>query len=217
MKKVVLFIFLLNFYLISTAVVLGQPLRIRDRVTPTVADQPEPSQPVEPSQPIEVGPRFAACDLCGYCPPNPPPKSWPSCQKCLYPNIDPDPSVMDSLKVDGETNLPPLPAPGKQYTFLGCLGGGGGGFSEEGAVGSVVQSLLNIVFSMAGGIAFLYLIYGSFIISTSQANPERLNYGKRVVYGAIAGLIFTLASVFIVKFIASGILKVPGFGETTGS
>jgi len=69
------------------------------------------------------------------------------------------------------------------------------------------------VFSVAGGIAFLYLIYGAFIITTSQSNPERLNYGRRVVYGAITGLIFTLGSVFIVKFIASGILKIPGFGE----
>jgi len=158
--------------------------------------------------------RYAACDLCGFCPPNPPPQSWESCQKCLYPDISSDPSTMESLIVNPDTNLPPTGAPGKQYTFLGCLGGdGSGGFTEEGAGGGVVQSLLNIVFAIAGGIAFLYLLYGSFIIATSQTNPERLNYGKRVVYGAIAGVIFTLSSVFIVKFIASGILKIPGFGE----
>lgn len=157
--------------------------------------------------------RYAACDLCGYCPPNPAPQSWSACQKCLYPEINPDPAVMDSLKVDPETNLPIAPVPGRQYTFLGCLGGSNG-FTQEGAAGSVVQSLLNIVFSMTGGIAFLYLLYGAFVITTSQANPERLNYGKRVVYGAIAGLIFTLGSVFIVKFVASGVLKIPGFGES---
>lgn len=158
--------------------------------------------------------RYAACDLCGFCPPNPAPQSWPACQKCLYPDISSDPSTMESLVVDPVTNLAPSPASGKQYTFLGCLGGGGsGGFTNEGAAGGVVQSLLNIVFSISGGVAFLYLLYGSFIIATSQANPERLNYGKRVVYGAIAGLIFTLGSVFIVKFIASGVLKIPGFGE----
>ena len=157
--------------------------------------------------------RYAACDLCGYCPDNPPPQSWSACQKCLYPDISSDPSTMESLIVNPDTNLPPTGAPGKQYTFLGCLGGdGSGGFTEEGAGGGVVQSLLNIVFAIAGGIAFLYLLYGSFIIATSQTNPERLNYGKRVVYGAIAGVIFTLSSVFIVKFIASGILKIPGFG-----
>src|SRR3989344_2521414 len=68
--------------------------------------------------------RYAACDLCGYCPPNPPPQSWISCQKCLYPDINSDPSLMESLMVDSETNLPPSPVPGKQYIFLGwwnCL------------------------------------------------------------------------------------------------
>jgi hypothetical protein len=156
--------------------------------------------------------RYAACDLCGYCPPNPPPQSWPACQKCLYPNINPDPTAKDSLKVNPDTNLPAAPVLGRQYTFLGCIKSNEG-FSKDGAAGGVVQTLLNIVFSMSGGIAFLYLIYGAFIITTSQSNPERLNYGRRVVYGAIAGLIFTLGSVFIVKFIASGVLKIPGFGE----
>lgn len=162
--------------------------------------------------PTTAGPRFAACDLCGYCPPNPAPQSWPSCQKCLYPDINPDPTAMESLRVDPETNLPPAALQGRQYTFLGCLKSDGG-FGSAGAAGSVVQSLLNMIFSAVGGIALLYLIYGTFIIVTSQAEPEKLNYGKRVVYGAIAGLIFTLGSVFIVKLIASGILKIPGFGE----
>lgn len=191
-----------------------QPVYALRLPTETPVPSPTESQP-SPTSIIQepTGPRYAACDLCGYCPSNPPPQSWPSCQKCLYPNISSDPTTMESLIIDPETNLPPSPVVGRQYTFLGCLGGEGGGFGEEGAAGSVVQSLLNIIFSAAGGIAFLYLIYGSFIIVTSQANPERLNYGKRVVYGAIAGLIFTLGSVFIVKFIASGILKIPGFGE----
>jgi hypothetical protein len=156
--------------------------------------------------------RYAACDLCGYCPPNPAPQSWSACQKCIYPNINPDPAAMDSLKVDPETNLPTAPVLGRQYTFLGCIKNNEG-FGNEGAIGGVVQTILNIIFSLSGGIAFLYLLYGSFIVVTSQANPERLNYGKRVIYGAIAGLIFTLGSVFLVQFSASGILKIPGFGE----
>lgn len=164
------------------------------------------------ASPVLAQTRYAACDLCGYCPPNPPPQSWISCQKCLYPNISSDPTTMESLTVDPETNLPLAAVPGKQYTFLGCLGGGDS-FNQEGSAGGVIQSLLNIVFGIAGGIAFLYLLYGAFVITTSQDEPEKLNYGRRVVYGAIAGLIFTLGSVFIVKFIASGILKIPGFGE----
>ena len=78
------------------------------------------------------GPRYAACDQCGYCPPNPPPGSWASCQKCLYPDINPDPASQESLKIDAETNLPVTPAIGRQFTFLGCLSTGVGSFSQEG-------------------------------------------------------------------------------------
>lgn len=210
MKRFLLTMVVFLFFLFSTNQSFVQAIRL-----PTDTPIPSPTPAASPTNAIQepTGPRYAACDLCGYCPPNPAPQSWSACQKCLYPNVSSDPSTMESLIVDLDTNLPPSPVPGKQYTFLGCLGGGGGGFGQEGATGSVVQSLLNIIFSAAGGIAFLYLIYGSYIIASSQANPERLNYGKRVIYGAIAGLIFTLGSVFIVKFIASGILKIPGFGE----
>ena len=212
MKRFLLTAIIVFTFLFQTGQLPVYALRL-----PTETPTPNPSPTESLPSPTSIlqeptGPRYAACDLCGFCPPNTAPQSWPSCQKCLYPNISSDPTSMESLIIDPETNLPPASAPGRQYTFLGCLGSGGG-FGEEGATGSVVQSILNIIFSAAGGIAFLYLIYGSFVIATSQANPEKLNYGKRVVYGAIAGLIFTLASVFIVKFIASGILKIPGFGE----
>lgn len=158
--------------------------------------------------------RYSACDLCGYCPPNPPPQSWLSCKKCLYPYLSNNPETKQTLLINEKTNLPPTPIPGRQYTFLGCLGAGGiGGFTQEGAAGSIVQSILKIIFSIAGGVAFLYLLYGSFIIATSQAEPEKLNYGKRLINGAIIGLVFTLGSVMIINFIASGILKIPGFGQ----
>lgn len=159
-----------------------------------------------------TNPRYAACDMCGYCPPNPPPQSWIKCKKCLYPNLSDDASLMETLKIDPQTNLPPTPALGRQYTFLGCIGAGSS-FSEEGSGGIFVQTILNIVFSVAGGIAFLYFLYGSFIILTSQSDPEKLNYGRRIISGAIIGLIFTLTSVLIVNFIGSGVLKLPGFNK----
>ncbi|MFZ6035416.1 MAG: hypothetical protein ACOYUB_04730 [Patescibacteria group bacterium] len=159
-----------------------------------------------------TGPRFAACDLCGYCPPNNPPGNWSACQQCLYPNANPDPASFDTLKVDAATNLPIKPTAGRQYTFLGCLTTGEGSFQEGGA-GSVVQSLLKTVFSIVGGVAFLYLIYGAFVIASSQNDPEKLNYGRRVIYGAIMGLVFSLTSVLLVNLIAGQVLKIPGFGN----
>ena len=185
MKRFFVFVFLFFFILVSVRAVLGQ--------TPT------------PSS------RFAACDLCGYCPPDKPPSNWEKCRLCLYPNTSSDPATKDTLKIDFSTNTGPTPYQGRQYTVIGCIKTDLGSFSQEGAAASVVQILLNVIFSIVGGIAFLYLIYGSFTVLTSQAEPERLNFGKRLIYGAITGLAFSLSSAFIVNFLASGVLKIPGF------
>lgn len=156
---------------------------------------------------------YAICDLCGYCPsanPNPP-SNWQNCVRCLYPLLSPDPNLKETLKVDPATKLPPTPYPGRHYTLLGCVQTKNVGFSSEEGVASVGQFFLNIIFSLIGGLAFIFLIYGSYIIITSQNNPERLDYGKRVIYGAVVGLVFSLSSILIVRLIAGGVLKIPGF------
>lgn len=157
--------------------------------------------------------RFATCDLCGYCPPNPPPSNWESCRSCLYQSTSSDPGQQETLKIDDANNLPPTPMPGRWYTMIGCINTNLNSFQQQGAAGSVVQILLNLIFASAGAIALVYFIYGSFLILTSQASPERLGQGKRTIYSAIVGLIFSLASVFLVNLIASGVLKIPGFGS----
>lgn len=158
--------------------------------------------------------RFSNCDACGYCPSGSltptPPQDWEKCRECLYPEANSDPGVKDTLKIDPATNLAPAVALGRQYTLIGCIRTDLGGFNQEGAATSLAQIILNLVFALLGGIAFLYLLYGSFIILTSQADPERLNYGKRIIYGAIIGVIFSVSSLFLIGFIASGVLKIPG-------
>ncbi len=42
---------------------------------------------------------FAACDLCGYCPPNNPPSSWDACRRCIYPNASNNPSSKQTLRL----------------------------------------------------------------------------------------------------------------------
>lgn len=175
--------------------------------------------------------RFMSCDACGLCPiivnGEAPtctvdfiPGDWKRCAKCLYPGkypaaSNPDPSNCDTLLVDDATNLPKYPVKaGRQFTMLGCITSGTsvGGFTGETGAPTFVQALLNVIFGLSGGLAFLYLMYGGFIILTSQADPEHLNYGKRLITGSIVGLIFTIGSVLIVNLIGSGILHIPGFG-----
>ncbi len=159
-----------------------------------------------------TSPSYATCDMCGYCPPSPPPTNWKNCVECLYPNITPDPSTKDTLKIDPKTNLPPAIAKGRQYTIIGCIKTDLGSFSNEGAAQSLVSVLLSLIFEIVGGVAFLYLLYGSFLITTSQADEQRLSKGKNIVHSAIIGLVFSLLSVFIIKILAANILKIPGFG-----
>lgn len=155
---------------------------------------------------------YATCDLCGYCPPNQPPSNWENCRRCLYETTNSDPFSKETLKINPATKRPLVPAAGRWYTLIGCINTNLGTFQAEGAAASVIQTLLNLVFSVAGGVALLYFLYGSFLVLTSQAEPEKLNQGKRTIYAAIVGIIFCLSSVFIINLLASGVLKIPGFG-----
>jgi len=177
--------------------------------------------------------RYATCDACGLCPtvdvhagtctvdPSSVPGDWKSCVKCLYPKLypstsTPNPTDCKTLLVNSDSTFKNPIQVGRQYTMLGCITSGTSvGFTGKTGAPSFVQALLNVIFSLAGGFAFLYLMYGGFIVLTSQADPERLNYGRRLIYGAIVGLIITLGSVFIVNLIGSGILHIPGFSGIT--
>ncbi len=158
--------------------------------------------------------RYATCDLCGFCPPNPPPSTWESCRACLYPNASSNPNDRQTVVINEEYNLPPTPAPGRWYTIAGCISSNMGGFQNQGGAAGVIQALLNLVFALAGALSLGYIVYGSFVVLTSQADPERLNYGKRVIVGAMVGLLFAFASVFITNLIGSRILGAPGFDST---
>ena len=153
--------------------------------------------------------RYATCDQCGYCMDSTVPTNWENCRTCLYESASTDPTSNETLKIDDE-NIPVTPMPGRWYVLGTCVKTAGG-FQQEGAASSLVQVLLNLIFKTAGGIAFIYFIYGSFIVLTSQSEPEKINHGKRIITGAIVGLVIALGSVFLVNLLASGFLKIPGF------
>ena len=172
------------------------------------------AQQTTPTTGPTSGPGFVSCDRCGYCPPNPAPSNWESCRQCLYPNVAGPATTNTTLLIDQTTNQA-LPAQkGRMYTMFGCIATDLGSFQSEGAAASVVQTILNLIFSITGGAALLALIYGAFLVLTSQAEPEKLNQGKRIIFGAIIGVVFTLGSVFLVNLLASGVLKIPGFNAS---
>jgi len=64
---------------------------------------------------------------------------------------------------------------------------------------------------IAGGIAFLMILFGGFKILTSTGNPESIAQGGQMITSALAGLLIIIFSVAILKLIGVDIFKIPGF------
>lgn len=108
--------------------------------------------------------------------------------------------------------ITPSPPPGP---------GGGEGGSIRTAIGDIdprnlqgfIQQLLNLALGVAGGIAFLLMLFGAFQIMTSSGNPEKMKSGSELITSALAGLLFIIFSIFLLKLIGVDILQIPGFGQ----
>ena len=92
---------------------------------------------------------------------------------------------------------------GKIWTAIGCLSPDFGSF--------VSQQLLGFGVGIAGGIAFLYFLYGAFLFLTSQGNPEQIAHAREIIMSALLGLLLIIFSVFLLRVISVDILKLPGF------
>lgn len=167
--------------------------------------------------------RLAQCDLCGYCQGQPPPEDWKQCRDCIYPNASENPKDNDSLRITENVDrsfIQVTPRPGTSYTMIGCLNTNFSDFnifSETNSAGTattpIINRILQILFSIVGALAFLYLLYGAYVLMTSRDNPERVSQGRNIVIGSIIGVVFSLSVTLIVNFIGSGILRIPGLGN----
>lgn len=125
-----------------------------------------------------------ACDLCGKCEGSLDPPDYTECYGCIY-------------DANGKVK------PGFSWTVVGCVSTTPGGFT---------QTIVKIVTGIAGGIAFLVFLNGSFKVLTSAGDVEKLTSGKSLIVSSIVATILIIFSVFIFNFIAVNILKLPGFG-----
>lgn len=88
------------------------------------------------------------------------------------------------------------------WTAIGCI---------PATQTALFQKIFSVGISIAGGIAFLLILFGGFQILMSAGNPEKLNEGRELVSAAIAGLLLIIFSVFLLKIIGYEILRIPGF------
>lgn len=101
-------------------------------------------------------------------------------------------------------------------------GGGGGGAVGKNpcasgtcltALGSIPTNatdfagkILTIAISLAGGIALIIMVRGAIKILMAAGDPQKINDGRDMIVGAIAGLMFLIFSVLILKFLGKDFL-----------
>ena len=73
------------------------------------------------------------------------------------------------------------------------------------------QKFYGVGLGFVGAIALLALIYGGYIVMTSQGNPQRLGIGKSYIFYAIAGLLLAIFGFVFIQTVMVDILHVPGF------
>lgn len=156
-----------------------------------------------------AAPRFAGCNACGYCKDQKAPGNLKGCMQCLYPDFVDNPD--GTLVVDPLKNQPVQPKAGRQFTQLGCVDVGEEGFRNPAAAGGVLNVILNrLLFPITGVLSVLALIYGAFLVMTAQEDAEQIARGKKWIYGAIVGVVFTFMTVLLIRIIGGDILKIPG-------
>lgn len=98
-----------------------------------------------------------------------------------------------------------------------CIADKSGSWTVFGCIPSRPQDFIAIVLKfclgIGGGIAFMAMLFGSFMLLTSAGDPQRINGGKQILTYSIIGLLVILFSVFILQLIGIQILGLPGFGK----
>ena len=89
------------------------------------------------------------------------------------------------------------------WTAIGCI---------PATQGGLFGKVFTLGLGMAGGIAFLLILFGGFQILASAGNPEKLNEGRELVSSAVAGLLLIIFSVFLLRLVGYDMLRIPGFG-----
>jgi hypothetical protein len=88
-------------------------------------------------------------------------------------------------------------------TAIGCIPM----FGPSGTNG-LMAFILGWGVGIAGGIAFLLILFSGFQIMTSSGNPQKLQAGKELLGAAVSGLLLLIFSAFILRVVGVDILQI---------
>lgn len=91
---------------------------------------------------------------------------------------------------------------GKLATDLGSIPCTPAGFAS---------TLYGIGLSFIGVVGVLFIVYGGYLILTSQGNTEQIGRGKSYITYAIIGIVLAVSGFAFYQIVALDVIKIPGF------
>lgn len=71
----------------------------------------------------------------------------------------------------------------------------------QGGASGALGNILNVVYSSAGVLAVIVIIYGAYIYVTSDGNASNVKRGKDAILGASIGIVVIIMAFTITQFI----------------
>lgn len=166
---------------------------------PTASPMPTPTPPPQcSSAPCNTGDCSAQCSAC------------PGCPEAIRPTLAFIPEtkpLCDQLDINYRDKCTQCVSDGKHmWTAIGCI--------PTDFTAIIRDYIFKTGVGIAGGIAFLYFLYGAFIVLTSAGNPEKIEEAKQIITSSLAGLLLIIFSVFLLGVIGVDVLGLPGFGKS---
>ena len=122
------------------------------------------------------------------------------------PEEQENPAPLPTTNPSGDSNqggfFPSSCGPESLSTALGCLP-----YTRD----AFVSTLLSFIVGIAGAIALATMLGAVFQIMTAAGDAKKLQSGRDLFFSAVAGLLFLVFSVSLLRIIAGDIIKLPGF------
>lgn len=119
---------------------------------------------------------------------------YPTFNMCHFAKTNPE----DCLACVGDKPNDPIGI----WTAIGCI---------PTNPTSLITGIIKLAMGMAGGIAFLIMLFGAFTIITAGGNPEKMAGGQQTITAAVMGLFTILFAAVILNIVGIQIIQIPGF------
>lgn len=80
------------------------------------------------------------------------------------------------------------------------------GLPKAGAGSGQIDTIVNIVFSIAGGLALVFITIGGFRFVLSRGDPQGTAQARNTIIYAAVGLVVTILAYAIVRYVTKWIL-----------